>query len=107
MSVFEIIFSIEVIWELIEVVSVFVLSSTVCSSVLPNNSKNKWVQFLLDLINFAAGNFWKNKNKSDQQLQDSREVKEFCRAKSWEKEHPKEMTSEEKFRRMQEIQSKK
>ena len=76
--IMELAFSLELIWDLFVAFSVFVLSSTTLSALLPNSSSNKIIQIFLDLLNFAAGNFWRNKNQSDDEYkaeQHSKRVK--------------------------------
>lgn len=65
----------ELIWELFEIAAVVVASSTGLTALIPNSSKNKYIQFFLDLFNFLAGNVFRNANKSDDQFEVDRHAK--------------------------------
>ena len=55
----------ELSWEVLEIGAMIVLGSTGISALLPNSSKNKFVQFLLDTLNVLAGNVHRNRNECD------------------------------------------
>lgn len=50
------------IWELIEVVAMFVFGSNLFTVCLPNKANTGLGQFILDALNVISFNFFKNKN---------------------------------------------
>ena len=50
-------------WEMFEVVTVFVFIANFITMCLPNKSKNRYVQWLLDLLNGVAMNIFQNANR--------------------------------------------
>ena len=50
-------------WEMFEVVTVFVFIANFITMCLPNKSKNRYIQWVLDLLNGVAMNIFQNANR--------------------------------------------
>lgn len=53
-------------WELTEAIAVIVFFANTITSVLPNHSKNKYVQWVYDFLNRLSMNFYRNTNHCDE-----------------------------------------
>lgn len=52
-------------YETIEIIAMIVMGSATLTALLPNESDNKFIQFLLDMLNVLGVNVHRNRNECD------------------------------------------